>query len=152
MELTPKAFVAEVEALAESLDRPVPDLVLIGRRHLRSNNSWLHNSRRLVKGPRRCTLLVHPEDAHRLGLRDGGQASVTSKRGRIVTIVEVSNEMMPGVVSLPHGWGHDRANTRTTVASAHAGVSVNDLTDEERLDRLSGNAALNGVPVKVAAI
>jgi anaerobic selenocysteine-containing dehydrogenase len=152
VELAPAAFVSEVPALDALLERAIPDLVLVGRRHLRSNNSWLHNSRRLVKGPPRCTLLVHPDDARRHGLRDGEGARVTTARGAVEAVVAVTDEMMPGVVSLPHGWGHDRSGTRTTVATAHAGVSINDLTDDMRVDRLSGNAAFNAVPVEVAAV
>jgi anaerobic selenocysteine-containing dehydrogenase len=96
-------------------------------------------------------LLVHPEDAQRYGLRDGGRARVSSARGVVDALVEVSDEMMHGVVSLPHGWGHDRAGTRTSVATSHAGVSVNDLTDDQRVDRLTGNAAFSAVPVEVSA-
>ncbi|HVK98272.1 MAG TPA: molybdopterin oxidoreductase family protein, partial [Dongiaceae bacterium] len=124
---------------------------LIGRRHLRSNNSWLHNSQRLVKGPVRNQLLMHPDDLARLGVTSGQQVKVASRVGEIVVPVEATDAVMPGVVSLPHGWGHDRAGTRMGVAHAHAGVSANDLTDERYLDDLSGNAALNGVPVTVTA-
>ena len=130
----------------------VPELVLVGRRHLRSNNSWLHNSHRLVKGPQRCTLFVHPVDAKRHGIPDGGRVHVTSARGRLEATAALTDEMMPGVVSLPHGWGHDRAGTRMHVASAHAGVNVNDITDEGRVDRLTGNAAFSAVPVTITAL
>jgi anaerobic selenocysteine-containing dehydrogenase len=131
------------------LSAPRPELVLIGRRHLRSNNSWMHNSQRLVKGPRRCTLILHPDDAKKRGLRAGDTAHLKSARGEIEAFVEVSDEIMPGVVSLPHGWGHHREGTRMNVAEAHAGVSMNDVTDERRIDRMTGNAALSGVPVEV---
>ena len=151
IDLAPRAFVAEVDALEATLERPTPPLVLIGRRQLRSNNSWLHNSQRLVKGPPRCVLLVHPDDAARLSLRDGGRARVTSSRGEVEVTVAVTDDMMPGVVSLPHGWGHDRPGARTSVASAHAGVSINDLTDETRLDRLTGSAAFSALPVDITA-
>jgi anaerobic selenocysteine-containing dehydrogenase len=151
IELAPPAFVAEVDALEATLERPTPPLVMIGRRQLRSNNSWLHNSHRLVKGPPRCVLLVHPDDAERLSLREGGRARVTSSRGEVQVTVAVTDEMMPGVVSLPHGWGHDRPGARTSVAEAHAGVSINDLTDETRLDRLTGSAAFTALPVDVTA-
>lgn len=147
VELAPPAFVAEVDALERTLDAPAPPLVLIGRRQLRSNNSWLHNAERLVKGPRRCTLLVHPSDAARCGVADGGVARLSSARGELEVEVSVSDEMMPGVVSLPHGWGHDRPGVRLGVAAAHAGVSANDLTDERLVDRLTGNAAFSQVPV-----
>ena len=152
VELAPPAFVREVDALEATLASPVPALVLVGRRHLRSNNSWLHNSQRLVKGPARCTLLVNPEDARRHGVRDGERVSVRSARGTLEATATVSDEMMPGVVSLPHGWGHDRAGTRMGVAGAHAGVSINDITDEMRVDRLTGNAAFSAVPVALEAV
>jgi anaerobic selenocysteine-containing dehydrogenase len=152
VELAPPAFVREVEALESTLASKVPALVLVGRRHLRSNNSWLHNSQRLVKGPARCTLLVHPDDARRHGVGDGERARVTSNRGSLEATVAVSDEMMPGVVSLPHGWGHDRSGTRMGVAQANAGVSINDITDEQRLDRLTGNAAFSAVPVAIEAV
>jgi anaerobic selenocysteine-containing dehydrogenase len=126
-------------------------LSLIGRRHLRSNNSWMHNSARLVKGPSRHQLLMHPQDLAQRGLKDGSAVRVRSRAGEVVVEVEASDEVMPGVVSLPHGWGHDRAGTRLAVAQAHPGSSSNDLTDETYLDRLSGNAALNGVAVTVEA-
>lgn len=149
VELAPEAFVNEVGALEATLRRPAPALVLVGRRHLRSNNSWLHNQRALVKGRARCTLLVHPDDARERGLEDGARAKLASARGAIETVVEVSDEIMRGVVSLPHGWGHDRAGTRTEIAREHAGVSVNDVTDETRVDRLTGNAAFSAVPVEL---
>jgi len=151
VELAPPAFVHEVHALESTLASPVPALVLVGRRHLRSNNSWLHNSQRLVKGPARCTLLVHPDDARLRGVSDGERVRVTSARGTLEATVTVTDEMMPGVVSLPHGWGHDRSGTRMGVASANAGVSINDITDEHRVDRLTGNAAFSAVPVSIEA-
>jgi anaerobic selenocysteine-containing dehydrogenase len=126
-------------------------LLLVGRRHLRSNNSWLHNSRRLVRGKPRCTLMIHPEDAARRGLVDGEMASVRSRVGAVEIQVEVTDAVMPGVVSIPHGWGHDREGTRLRTANAHAGASLNDLTDDLAIDALSGNAAFSGVPVVVAA-
>ena len=151
VELAPPSFVAEVDALEKSLANEAPRLVLIGRRHLRSNNSWLHNSARLVKGKRRCTLMVNPSDAIAHGLAVGDTARITSARGQVRAPVEITDEIMAGVVSLPHGFGHAREGTRLSVANTteNAGVSVNDLTDEMRLDRLTGNAALNGVPVEL---
>ncbi len=125
------------------------DLRLIGRRHVRSNNSWMHNSYRLVKGKPRHQLLVHPDDVDRLGLACGGRATLRSRVGEVVVDVKASDEMMPGTVSLPHGWGHHRKGARLSVAAEHAGVSANDVTDEQFLDALCGNAALNGVPVEL---
>ncbi len=127
-------------------------LLLIGRRHLRSNNSWMHNIESLVKGRPRCTLLVHPEDARRLGLEHGGDSIVRSRVGELRVPVETSDAMMPGVVSLPHGWGHDVDGIRMDVARAHAGVSSNALTDDADFDSMSGNAILNGIPVQVSPV
>jgi anaerobic selenocysteine-containing dehydrogenase len=128
---------------------PADGLVLIGRRHLRSNNSWMHNSRRLVKGRSRCTLMIHPDDAAARGLEDGAVAVVASRAGELSIPVEVTDTLMPGVVSIPHGWGHHREGTGWSTAEEHAGVSVNDITDDRFIDRLSGTSALNGVPVEV---
>ncbi len=125
-------------------------LVLIGRRHLRSNNSWMHNSERLVKGPDRCTLLIHPADAAERGLTEGGTAKVSTKKGAIVLSVEITDSMMQGVVSVPHGWGHNRKGTRLGVAESVPGESVNDIVDPALIDQLSGTSALTGQPVTVA--
>jgi anaerobic selenocysteine-containing dehydrogenase len=125
-------------------------LVLIGRRHLRSNNSWMHNSERLVKGPDRCTLLIHPTDAAERGLTEGGTAKISTKKGAIVLSVEITDSMMPGVVSVPHGWGHNRKGTRLGVAETVPGESVNDIVDPALIDVLSGTSALTGQPVTVA--
>ena len=127
-------------------------LVLIGRRHLRSNNSWMHNSQRLVKGKPRCTLLMHPADAEARGVLDGDTVAIRSRSGEIRVAVEISDEIMRGVVSLPHGWGHNRKGTRLSVANAVAGVSVNDVTEDTFVDTFSGNGALNGVTVTVDKI
>ncbi len=153
VELAPKVFLDDLPRLARRLERGVADgeLVLIGRRHLRSNNSWLHNSERLVKGDPRCTLLVHPADAAPRGLAHGSVAAVTSAAGTVEVPVEVSDSVMPGVVCLPHGFGHHRHGIRLAVAAAHGGTSANDVTDEQFVDALTGNAALNGVPVTLAA-
>jgi anaerobic selenocysteine-containing dehydrogenase len=124
---------------------------LVGRRQLRSNNSWMHNSLRLVKGPAACTLLVHPEDARIRGLADGVEALVRSRVGAIRVPVSVTDEVGRGIVCLPHGWGHGRDGARLQVAGAHAGASFNDLADEQRVDGLCGNADFNGVPVTVEA-
>jgi anaerobic selenocysteine-containing dehydrogenase len=149
VELCPPAIVADTDRLRAALAEPAPDLVLVGRRHLRSNNSWMHNVEVLVKGRARCTLQVHPDDAVRRGLADGGSARVTSRVGSVVAPVEITDTVMPGVVSLPHGWGHDVPGTRMAVAAGHAGVNTNVLTDECEVDPLSGNAVLNGIPVDV---
>jgi anaerobic selenocysteine-containing dehydrogenase len=126
-------------------------LVLIGRRHLRSNNSWMHNFQRLVKGKPRHQLLMHPLDLAPRGLQDGQRVRVRSRVGQIDVEVRASDDMMRGVVSLPHGWGHDRTGVQLQIAARHSGASINDLTDDLRLDVLSGNAAFNGVPVSVEA-
>nr|WP_282595999.1 molybdopterin oxidoreductase family protein [Spongiibacter thalassae] len=133
-------------------DRQAADYVLIGRRDVRSNNSWLHNSQRLVKGKNRCTVLVHPDDAAQLGIEEMSLLKVSSRVGSVTLPAVISDEIMPGVVSIPHGWGHHGIGTQWKRAEAHAGVSVNDLTDETYLDVLSGNAALNGVPVQLEAV
>ncbi len=125
------------------------DLHLIGRRHLRSNNSWMHNNHRLTKGPVRCTLLMHPLDAAARSLKNEELVHVTSRVGAIRLPLEISEEMMPGVVSIPHGWGHHRSGTRQKIAETNAGVSINDLTDHELMDTLSGNAAFSNNRVKV---
>ncbi|MDG9666842.1 molybdopterin oxidoreductase family protein [Hahella sp. CR1] len=148
--LAPKIYLSDLSRVKALLNESGDDaLLLIGRRHVRSNNSWLHNSHRLVKGKNRCTLLMHPRDASRYGVRDGEDAEVRSRVGVVVLPVEVTDDIMPGVVSIPHGWGHKRSGVNWCTASAHGGVSVNDLTDELWVDPLSGNAALNGVPVTV---
>ncbi|HMJ12671.1 MAG TPA: molybdopterin dinucleotide binding domain-containing protein, partial [Polyangiaceae bacterium] len=116
------------------------------------NNSWMHNVRVLVRGRERCTLQVHPNDAARLGLHEGQSARIASRVGEIVAPVEVTDTLMPGVVSLPHGWGHDAPNTQLSVAATRPGVNSNVLTDPEHLDPLSGNAVLNGIPVTVTAV
>jgi anaerobic selenocysteine-containing dehydrogenase len=153
VELAPEPLVADVERLRASLarahDGDEGTLVLIGRRHLRSNNSWMHNIGTLVKGKARCTLQVNPADAARIGLEDGGAARVRSRTGTLVAPVEVTDAVAPGVVSLPHGWGHDLPGVAMVVAQAHAGVNSNLLADDERYDELSGNAVLNGIPVTV---
>ncbi|MFF5989707.1 molybdopterin oxidoreductase family protein [Prauserella flavalba] len=147
--LAPKSYLDDVPRLRGVLERERPALVLIGRRQLRSNNSWLHNSERLVKGKPRCTLLVHPDDARQRGLGDGDRALLSSASGKIAVPVEVTDAIMPGVVSLPHGWGHHRDGVRLAVATAHAGVSANDVTDEGFVDALTGTAAVSGVPVEL---
>jgi anaerobic selenocysteine-containing dehydrogenase len=138
---------ARAQLLAEADRETGGELLLIGRRQLRDNNSWMHNSQRLVKGPPRCTLLVHPLDAVSHDLVNGGFARLGSEAGSVIVPVELTEAIGPGVVSLPHGWGHDRNGTRLGVALEHAGVSVNDVTSELHLDTLSGTAAFNGLAV-----
>lgn len=150
IELAPAEVVADVPRLRAELGRAVNgQMVLIGRRQLASNNSWMHNLETLVRGQNRCTAQVHPADAARLGLSDGGTAVVRSRAGKIEVPVEVTDAIRPGVVSIPHGWGHDADGMRTAVASAHPGVNSNVLADDSLLDALSGTAVLNGIPVEI---
>jgi anaerobic selenocysteine-containing dehydrogenase len=152
IELAPPYLLADMARLAEAADAGAPGgMLLVGRRNLRSNNSWMHNIPRLVSGRAQCTLLVHPDDAARLGLDDGGEARVESAAGAVVAPVELSDEVMPGVVSLPHGWGHGQPGTRLATAAAHAGVNSNVLAGPGMVDPLSGNAAVNGIPVVVTS-
>jgi len=152
IELAPEPILADMDRLRAAMARERNGgFVLIGRRQLRSNNSWMHNLPALVKGKESCTLHLHPDDAERLGLADGERASVRSATGAIDVPVEVTDEIMPGVVSIPHGWGHDADGVRMSVASAHAGVNSNVLADESMVEPLSGNAVLNGIPVEVSA-
>ena len=151
IELAPEEIVADVPRLEAELGAHVNgEMVLIGRRQLRSNNSWMHNLPALVKGKDRCTVQVNPADAERLGLVDGGHARVSSAAGELVVPVEVTEEIMRGVVSIPHGWGHDAPGVRMGVASEHAGVNSNLLAPVD-VDVPSGNAVLNGIPVEVVA-
>jgi anaerobic selenocysteine-containing dehydrogenase len=148
--LAPRRYLQDVERLHRHLVQPVADeLRLIGRRHVRSNNSWMHNSHRLVKGKDRCTLIIHPRDASRLGLQAGDSAQVTAEDRQIVVPVEITDEIMPGVVSIPHGWGHDRPGTGQSVATSHAGASINDLLSDQQVDPLIGTSVLNGQAVAV---
>ncbi|MFO6398098.1 molybdopterin oxidoreductase family protein, partial [Pseudomonas aeruginosa] len=151
IQAAPPLFVDDLQRFAA---QPLPasdQLLLIGRRHVRSNNSWMHNYHRLVKGKPRHQLLMHPRDLEGRGLVDGQRVGVRSRVGSVEVEVAASSEMMPGVVSLPHGWGHARPGVQLAIARAQAGASANDLTDERHLDLLSGNAALNGLPVEVEA-
>lgn len=151
VQAAPAVILADLARFAALPLPKVDELLLIGRRHVRSNNSWMHNYHRLVKGKPRHQLLMHPDDLASRQLSDGQRVRVSSRIGMIEVHVLASLEMMPGVVSLPHGWGHDRPGVQMSIASAQPGASANDLTDERQLDELSGNAALNGVPVQVAA-
>ncbi len=147
--LAPAYITDDVPRLAARLDRPPDELVLVSRRHLRSNNSWMHNVNVLVKGKDRCTLLVHPQDAGRFGICDGALARVTSAAGAVDVAAEVTEDIRPGVVSLPHGWGHNLSGTRLSVANDHAGVNTNVLAPGTFVDVISGNAAVNGIPVTI---
>ena len=137
-------FTRETSTLAEHYR-------LIGRRHVRDNNSWMHNHHRLMKGKPRCQLLMNPDDVEKEGWKPGMWVTIKSRVGSIEAELAASDEMMPGVVSLPHGYGHGQAGTRGQIASRHAGISCNDITDEQYVDQLSGNAAVNGVSVRLSA-
>jgi anaerobic selenocysteine-containing dehydrogenase len=150
LQLAPTRFITALAEREEDLEqKPPKGFLLIGRRDARTNNSWMHNSPRLVKGKNRCTLQMHPDDAHKLKIDDGEAVQVQSRVGQITVPVEISDRLMPSVVSLPHGWGHDSGQQ---VANKHAGVSANVLTDDAFLDQVSGNAAFNGVPIKIKKI
>ncbi len=154
--IAPEILVKDIERLRKSLKNSGLgggfEYLLIGRRHLRDNNSWMHNSERLVKGRNRCTLMMHSEDAKSLNLEGNSQVKVTSRVGSVELPVEITDQMMRGVVSMPHGYGHARKGVKLDVAMQHAGVSINDLTDELVLDELTGNAAFNNVAVKVEKV
>ncbi len=153
VELAPTELVADLERLGRAMhDVDTEGLLLVGRRHLRSNNSWMHNISVLVKGKPRCTLQMHPGDAQRAGIVDGGRARITSRVGSVDAVVEVTQDIRERVVSLPHGWGHAVRGTKMRVAAERAGVNSNVLTDEDQMDPLSGTSVLNGIPVTVAAV
>ena len=149
VELVHDHLTADIPRLEARLDRAATDLVLTSRRHLRSNNSWLHNVPALMRGRDRCTVLIHPVDAERLGVRGGDQVEVATTEGVISVAAEVSDEVMPGVVSLPHGWGHGRLGTQLAVANAHPGVNANLLNPPHLIDVPSNTQVVNGVPCEV---
>jgi anaerobic selenocysteine-containing dehydrogenase len=156
IELAPDVLVQDVGRVKAKFFDAAPlhsngNLLLIGRRQLRSNNSWMHNSQRLLRGKPQCTILMHPTDAAQRHLGPGQEVSVRSRVGSVVVPIEISEEMMPGVVSIPHGWGHDRLGIQIEVAQQHAGGSINDVTDDLRIDALCGTAAFNGTWVEVEA-
>ncbi|HDS1736542.1 molybdopterin oxidoreductase family protein [Pseudomonas sp. BP8] len=151
VEAAPQLLLDDLRRLADQLPPAAGELLLIGRRHVRSNNSWMHNFHRLVKGKPRHQLLMHPHDLQQRQLTDGQWVRIHSRTGVVEVQVQASEDMMPGVVSLPHGYGQGRQGARLQIAGAQPGVSVNDLTDERLRDAVSGNAALNGVPVRVEA-
>ncbi|WP_395576224.1 molybdopterin oxidoreductase family protein [Streptomyces sp. BK79] len=152
VELLPGPIAGDLPRLREARAARADGLVLVGRRHLRSNNSWMHNVPALTGGSNRCTLHLHPDDAARLGVRGGDPVRVKGAGGEVTAPAEVTDAVRPGVVSLPHGWGHDRPGTRLTHAATEPGVNVNQLLDGSLLDPLSGNAVLNGVPVTLAPL
>ncbi len=151
IELAPPPLLADLQAAAADLPTPAPDLVIIGRREVRSNNSWMHNLPTLAKGPERCTLLLHPLDAARHGVVDGQRVTITGPQGSVVAPVAIDAAMMPGVASLPHGWGHGLAGTQMAVAAERPGANLNQLLDDRLRDPLSGNAVLSGVPIQLSA-
>ena len=154
IELAAPSLLNDLHRAAADLARPVPDMVIIGRREVRSNNSWMHNLPTLAKGPFRCTALLHPLDATRLGLIDGALAKISSCKGRkhIEAQIHITDSMMPGVVSLPHGWGHDKPGAQLAVAAERPGVNLNDLLDDGLRDPLSSNAVLGGIAVELSAL
>ncbi|MCZ6807615.1 MAG: molybdopterin oxidoreductase family protein [Deltaproteobacteria bacterium] len=156
IDIAPDLFVEDLDRLharfaSKATDRGDP-LLLIGRRHLRSNNSWMHNTSRLMKGKPRCTLMISSTDAERLGVKSGAMVTVRSRVGQVTAPAEVTDDMMAGVVSLPHGFGHDRDGVQLRIASNYPGVSVNDLTDDQAIDPLTGNAAFSGQRVTVTPV
>ena len=155
IELAPQLLVQDVKRLEAVLDEaPAANeqMVLIGRRDLRSNNSWMHNLLVLNKGKERCLLHIHPIDVARLGLLDGEVIALTTLAGTVLAPIEVTDAIMPGVVSLPHGWGHTLPGMQMQTATRHAGVNVNMLTNEAGIDPLSGTAILNGVPITLQKV
>ena len=152
IELAPPMLLQDLQRAEHDLARPVPEFVIVGRRQVRSNNSWMHNLPILAKGPYRCTVLVHPQDAARLGLGDGAMARIANGDRHIDAQVELSDEMLPGVVSLPHGWGHGMPGTRMALAGERPGVNLNAVLDENLRDPLSGNAVLSGVGVSLSVV
>jgi anaerobic selenocysteine-containing dehydrogenase len=147
--LAPQYLLDDLPRLAARLERPAEPLVLVSRRHLRSNNTWMHNVPALMKGKDRCTLLIHPDDAARCGVSDDDVVTVKSEAGEIKVPVEITDAIKPGVVSMPHGWGHGKSGTRMSVANGSPGANTNALSLPTFLDEPSGNGALNGIPVTV---
>jgi anaerobic selenocysteine-containing dehydrogenase len=152
VELAPAMLLADLQRPARDLAQQMPAMVIIGRRDVRSNNSWMHNLPLLAKGPARCTLLMHPQDALARGLVDGATARITSRGGSIEAPVQLTGDMMRGVASLPHGWGHKLPGTKLSLAAQRPGANLNELLDESWRDPLSGNAVLGGVPVEIALV
>jgi anaerobic selenocysteine-containing dehydrogenase len=151
IELAPQFILSDLPRLRTLLSREQPAVVLVSRRHARSLNSWMHNLLPLVKGKQRCTLYIHPTDASRLGLSDESLATVANGTGSVDVPVEITNDILPGVVSLPHGWSQDHQGMQMEVSRQYAGVLNNFLSPGDLLDEISGNAVLNGIPVTVSA-
>ncbi len=153
IDIAPAVITDDLPRLQAALAQgPGDKMLLIGRRHIRDMNSWLHNLNHYARGKNRCTLLINPQDASRLGLADAGRAKITSRVGAFEAEVTVSDSIMPGVVSLPHGFGHTYRDTQQTVATTLSpGISANDLVDDNEMDRPSGTSVVNGVPVDIAA-
>lgn len=147
--LAPQYLLDDLPRLAARMERPAEPLVLVSRRHLRSNNTWLHNVPALMKGKDRCTLLIHPDDAARCGVADNDIVTVKSEAGEIRVPVEITDAIKPGVVSMPHGWGHGKPGTRMTVANGSPGANTNVLSPPTFVDQPSGNGVLNGIPVTI---
>ncbi|MAT96537.1 MAG: dehydrogenase [Anaerolineaceae bacterium] len=155
IQLAPELILADLDRVRQTWLNSSANgqtLTLIGRRQLRSNNSWMHNSPRLVRGKDRCTLLMHPDDARAHNLTDGALVKICSRTGEIQLPLAITDDVMPGVVSIPHGWGHDRAGVMLATAVQHPGASINDLTDDQQIDQLTGNAAFCGVSVRVEPV
>lgn len=154
--IAPDLLVKDIDRLCRYLDDDALqngfDYLLIGRRHLRDNNSWMHNAERLVKGRNRCTLMMHSADAKKLNLDSQSIVKVSSRVGAVELPIEITDHMMQGVVSMPHGYGHARKGVKLDIAAKYAGVSINDLTDEYILDELTGNAAFNNVAVRIERV
>ena len=151
--LAPIGYRKDITRLRKAMERePTKELLLIGRSHVRSNNYWLHNSHRLVKGKNRCTLMIHSVDAKKAKLKNGDTALVESKVGMLHIETKMKDDIMQGVISIPHGWGHSMPDTQQQIASKHAGVNLNTLSDDKFVDKLTGTAAFNGIPVSVSKV
>jgi len=149
IDLAPSEIVADLERVRASIGEVPAEMLLVGRREVRTVNSWAHNLPRLASGPERCVLHMNPADAAPRHLQDASRVTVTSRAGSVEVPVRLTDSMMPGVVSLPHGYGHRVEGTRLSVAAGQAGASMNDLTDPAEIDPLSGTSVLSGVPVRV---
>lgn len=157
IQLAPKIFTEELAVLAADFEKELSndernDFALIGRRHLRSNNSWLHNTEKLMKGRNRCTMMIHESDAEKLGILNEEEVIVKSNAGQVNIPVEITSDIMPGVVSIPHGFGHHKKGIKLGIASQYPGVSVNDLTDHNDLDSVTGNAAFSSLRVEITKL